>query len=213
MQEYLTLCLVTHLNNQSIQSYKDFLLQAIAGGVTSIQLRLKNQTALDFYECAREMKALIDPFHIPLIINDHVELAKKINAAGVHLGQSDMSPKDARKILGLKKKIGWSIETLEQLHVANELSCIDYVAASAVFQSKTKTDCKTIWGIEGLKNVVTLSKHPVVAIGGIHFHNAKDVIATGVKGIAVVSEIHDAVDPRHAAEKLISIYRGENHAV
>jgi thiamine-phosphate pyrophosphorylase len=207
---YLKLCLVTHLTHQSIESYKNFLLQAVAGGITSIQLRLKNQNVDEF---SREIKALIDPFNIPLIINDHVELAKEIDAFGVHLGQSDMSPDEARKLLGPQKIIGWSIETIEQLHEANELSSINYVAASAVFSSKTKTDCKTIWGIEGLKNIVTLSKHPVVAIGGIHSHNADQVIATGVEGMAVVSDIHDAMDPKRAAEKLLSVYRGKNYAV
>jgi len=202
---YLKLCLVTHRCHQSVESYKNFLTQAVLGGVTSVQLRSKEQESTDFYGFADEVKNILDSFNIPLIINDHVELAKKINAAGVHLGQSDMSPIEARKILGRKKIIGWSIETLEQLFIANELSCIDYVAASAVFPSKTKTDCKTIWGIAGLKNIVRLSKYPVMAIGGINFHNISEVMAAGAAGVAVVSAIHDASDPAEAAEKLIKI--------
>jgi len=197
--QFLKLCLVT----QGMD--KHFLQQAVAGGVTLVQLRLKNKKPDDFYHAACAIKAILDPLHVPLIINDNAVLAKEIDAAGVHLGQSDMPPEEARELLGPGKIIGWSIETLEQLDQANALSCIDYVAASAVFPSQTKTDCKTIWGIDGLKKIVELSHHPVVAIGGIHVHNAADVMATGVAGIAVVSAIHDALDPKEAAEKLSAV--------
>ncbi|HSW70194.1 MAG TPA: thiamine phosphate synthase [Gammaproteobacteria bacterium] len=206
--QYLTLCLVTQIN-QSLESYKNFLMQVLKGGVTSVQLRIKGQKLMDFHDFAREIKILLQAFKVPLIINDDVEFAREIDADGVHLGQSDRLPLDARELLGPKKIIGWSIETMEQLHLANELSCINYVAASAVFPSRTKTDCKTIWGIEGLKNIVEFSRHPVVAIGGINFQNVKEVMRTGVDGVAVVSALHDAEDPKKTTEKFIEEINNE----
>lgn len=209
---FLKLCLVTHFHH-SLASCQLFLDQAVKGGVTSVQLRLKGVNPADHADFARAIKIFLDDRKTPLIINDHVELAKAIDASGVHLGQSDMAPWMAREILGPDKIIGWSIETLADLDRANELTCLDYVAASAVFPSRTKTDCKTIWGVDGLKKMVAKSIHPVVAIGGIESNNAADVIATGVAGIAVVSAIHEASDPMLSAKKLISLYRGKKHVV
>ena len=200
--QYLGLCLVSQPIEHALKSYEKFLTQAIAGGVTSVQLRIKDKNPDELYDVTRQIKTLLDSLDIPLIINDHVLLAKEVDASGVHLGQTDMSPFAARQLLGPEKIIGWSIETLAELQRANQISCIDYVAASAVFQSKTKTDCKTFWGIEGLQQLVQLSKHPLIAIGGIDAENAAAVMATGVEGIAVVSAIHDAENPMLAAKKL-----------
>lgn len=197
MAVYLRLCLVTNSSNTSL------ILQAVQGGVTSVQLRIKNETLEEVRQQAKELKAILSPLNIPLIINDNVDIAREIDADGVHLGQSDISPVEARKLLGPNKIIGWSIETLDELEKANQLSCINYVAASAVFPSKTKLDCKTIWGLDGLKKIVEISKHPVIGIGGINIKNIRDVIKTGASGVAVVSAIHDALDPKTAAANLI----------
>ncbi len=209
--QQLKLCLVTHFDasEQSFTAYTHFLQQAIAGGVTMVQLRIKRQLTSEITQFARQIKAILALRNIPLIINDYVMLAEEVQAEGVHLGQSDMPPLTAREKLGPEKMIGWSIETFEQLLVANELSCIDYVAASAVFKSQTKTDCKTLWGLEGLKQIVKLSRHPVVAIGGINHLNAGQVMACGVSGIAVVSAIHDAADPKLAAQQLRQSLEGK----
>lgn len=200
---YLRLCLVTHITSQSVDAYKNFIFHAVQGGVSSVQLRVKNKTYSEILLLATELKALLKPLNIPLIINDHLEIAKKIDADGLHLGQSDYSPSEARRELGTDKIIGWSVETLEELNAANQLTCINYIAASAVFSSKTKQDCKTIWGLHGLQKIVKISKHPVIAIGGINETNIQKVIACGVQGIAVVSAIHDSSDPKKAAADLI----------
>ncbi len=200
----LRLCLVTNLKNQSFSSYRPFLLKAIQGGITSVQLREKTNNLVEFKKLALQFKSTLRPFNIPLIINDHVEMANEIDAEGIHLGQSDLSPEEARKIVGLKKIIGWSIESMKELEIANQLTCIDYVAASAVFPSKTKTDCKTIWGINGLWQIAQQSRHPVMAIGGITLDNIGAVIDNGACGAAVVSAIHDHDDPRQAAENLMT---------
>lgn len=200
----LKLCLVTNLRNQSFDLYQPFLFKAIRGGITSIQLREKTKNLLEFHQLALQIKKTLYPFKIPLIINDHVEIAKAINADGVHIGQTDISPEEARKMLGPGKIIGWSVETLEEVKVANQITGIDYLAASAIFPSKTKPDCKTIWGIEGLEQVIHLSNYPVIAIGGINIHNISRVMESGAYGAAVIGAIHDHPHPEKAAAELIS---------
>ena len=200
----LKLCLVTNLQKKPFNFYRPFILKAIQGGVTSVQLREKTNNLSELRRIAIDLKSMLDRFKIPLIINDHAELSKEIDAAGIHLGQSDLSPAEARKIVGANKIIGWSVETLEELERANELTCIDYIAASAVFPSKTKPDCKMIWGLNGLQRIIALSKHPVVAIGGINRSNIRKVIESGATGIAVIGAIHDHVRPGKAAADLIT---------
>jgi thiamine-phosphate pyrophosphorylase len=199
----LKLCLVTNIQKQSISAYRSLLLKAIQGGITSVQLREKTPDLVEFKQLALELKTILRPFNIPLIINDHVNIAKEIDAEGVHIGQSDLSPFEARKILGPEKIIGLSIETFEELQIANQLTCIDYVAASAVFPSKTKLDCKTIWGLDGLLQITQSSKYPVIAIGGIDISNIGMIIDHGACGAAVIGAIHNH-DPKKAAEDLIA---------
>lgn len=196
--DYLKLCLITHSQKKS------FILQAIEGGVTCIQLREKSKDLNQIYNIALELKNILTSYKIPLIINDHIEIAKAVDADGVHLGQSDCSPIDARQILGPNKIIGWSIETLKELDIANQLTCIDYIAASAVFESQTKTDCKTIWGLDGLKEIIRTAKHPTIAIGGITQDNVESIIETGAAGVAVISAIHNQKNPKEAAIHLIN---------
>lgn len=203
IEDQLTLCLVTNIQEKPFSLYKEIILQAVAGGVTLIQLREKSKNLTHIRQMALKLKTILNPLKIPLIINDYVEIVKEIDADGVHLGQSDLSPTVARKILGPNKIIGLSIESLEELEIANQLTCIDYIAVSAVFPSKTKPECKTIWGLDGLLKITQKSKHPVIAIGGINQQNIRDVIDNGVSGAAVVSAIHCHRDPQKAANHLI----------
>ena len=198
------LCLVTHRQYHSFDVYQDMILQSIQGGVTSVQLRDKYAQPDQLYDMAVALKTLLSAYHIPLIINDHIEIAKAIRADGVHLGQSDVSPEFARAQLGPDVYIGLSIESYDELLVANQLTCIDYVAASAVFQSTTKTDCATIWGLDGLRRICVQSSHPVIAIGGISLDNIDAVMSSGAAGVAVVSAIHQASCPKLAAAELIA---------
>lgn len=200
---HLKLCLITNLQYQTFDSYQHFIVQAIRGGVTAVQLRVKQKTSSELLDLAIKFKTLLKTLHTPLIINDHVDIAKEIDADGVHLGQSDLSPFAARQILGPEKIIGWSVETLEDLDEANQLTCIDYIAASAVFPSVSKLDCKTIWGIEGLQKITRASKYPVVAIGGINVSNIASVMDSGACGVAVIHAIHDDANPYQAATDLI----------
>lgn len=199
----MKLCLITHPEHRSIERYEQLIRAAISGGVTSVQLRNKTNDMAMLHNTATALLSLLRPLRIPLIINDNVALAKEIDADGVHLGQSDISPVEARKMLGVNKLIGWSIETHEQLEQANQLTCIDYIAASAIFPSKIKHDCKTIWGLTGLETLAQQSRHPVIAIGGIDINNIRDVMAHGAFGVAVISAIHDHDLPEIAASELI----------
>lgn len=205
IDHHLTLCLVTNANDAPLSEYHRLILQAVAGGVTMIQLREKSRSPEQLREMALQLKTLLEPVKVPLIINDHVALAVAVDADGVHLGQSDGSAEEARQQLGSGKIIGISVESFEDLERANQLSCIDYIAASAVFNSTTKTDCKTIWGLEGLREVVLRSRHPVMAIGGINPLNLAAVLDQGAAGVAVINAIHAHRNPAMAAQEMMSI--------
>lgn len=198
----LKLCLLTQRGEQPWPSYREMLHQAIDGGVTSIQLREKTYNETQLYYFASELKHFLTPLSIPLIINDHVDLAIQVQAEGLHLGQSDITPTQARERLKSHQWIGLSIESMAELAVANTLTDIDYVAASAVFPSRSKSNCAMFWGLDGLGQLVTQSHYPVVAIGGIDQQNIAQVIRQGVCGVAVISAIHDAPNPQLAAQQL-----------
>lgn len=201
LMKQLKLCLVTNVEGD-LTSYAEMIQRAALGGITMVQLREKHDDINHVREKAVFLKNILRPFGIPLIINDHVELAAEIDAAGVHIGPQDMPVEVARSILGKNKIIGLSIESLHQLYAANNQPDISYVTASAVFPSVTKIDCKTIWGINNLKKLVTESSHIITAIGGINSTNVLKVFNAGVCGVAVVSAIQNAPDPYQAAKEL-----------
>lgn len=207
----LEFCLVSQPDYGSLDAYFQFLQRAIEGGVRSIQLRDKTQSKELVHQTAQALQNFLRPYKIPLIINDYVDIAKDINAQGVHLGQTDFCPMKARAILGADKIIGWSVESFQDVEKANQLTCLDYIGVSAVFQSQTKPDCKTIWGLSGLKEVLQRCKHPAVAIGGITHNNAREVIAQGAYGVAVVSAIYAYLDSYLSAKLLAQeISKGKN---
>lgn len=190
---------MTDVKDKSWPEYQDFLLEAIQGGVTSVQLRIKDRSMEEIYQWARVCKDLLTPLNIPLIINDYMDIALAVDAQGVHLGQSDYSPIEARKRLGPHKIIGWSVENLDQLAAANQLNCLDYIGVGAVFPTQSKRDCKAALGLKGLQQIVSLSKYPVVAIGGIILDNVGSVWATGVEGVAVIAALHESLNPKQTA--------------
>jgi thiamine-phosphate pyrophosphorylase len=201
--DQLELCLITDMKNKSIDEYLKFIQDAIHGGVSMVQLREKSKSLAELKEIAVELQKILVPAKVPLIINDHVELAHEIDADGVHLGPSDMTVAEARNILGPDKIIGVSIESFEDIERSNKLTGNIYVAASAVFASRTKRDCKKIWGLDGLKEIVDRSVHPVIAIGDINEGNIKSVIKAGATGVAVISAIHDYKPYEASAELLM----------
>ena len=175
--------------------------EAVKGGVTMVQLREKNSTTRDFVERAIKLKSVLSKYDVPLIINDRLDVLLACDADGLHIGQSDMPYQIARKILGKNKIIGLSVESLEEAEETNLLD-VDYIGISPVFSTMTKTDTKIEFGLDGVKKVTSICRHPSVGIGGINFTNAADIVASGADGIAVVSAIMSADNPYMAALEL-----------
>lgn len=182
----------------------DVVLQAIRGGAACIQLREKDVTTRFFVEEARQIKALMAPFRVPLIINDRLDVALAVEADGVHVGQDDMPYEIARELMGPAAIIGISVETWEDVQRAEGLD-VDYLGVSPVFATPTKTDTKELWGLEGLIRIRAFSRHPLVAIGGLNPSNAEAVVMAGADGIAVVSAICASPDPFAASQELTGI--------
>lgn len=180
--------------------------EAVKGGATMVQLREKDCSTREFIELAAKLKETLKPLGIPLLINDRIDVALAVDADGVHIGQSDMPYKTARALLGPDKIIGLSVENMEDIRVANELD-VDYVGISPVYSTHTKTDTAAPFGLEGLREAVKLSIHPTVAIGGMNMKTAKDVMACGTDGIAVVSAIVSADSPCEAARNLLEVMK------
>lgn len=199
----LKLYLVTDRGLAGGRNLEDVVLEAVAGGVTMVQLREKSIGTREFVELAARLRKALEGTGVPLIINDRIDVALASGADGVHIGQSDMPYVEARRLLGPDKIIGLSIETPEELEEANALD-VDYVAASPVFATPTKTDTARPWGLDALKDFCLRSKHPVVAIGGMNAATAKSVFEAGADGIAVVSAIIAAEDPREAARTILA---------
>lgn len=200
----LLLYLVTDRPLSLGRPIEEIVMEAVAGGVTMVQLREKEAPTGEFVTLAKSLKALLAPLGVPLIINDRVDVALAADADGVHIGQSDMSYEDARQLLGGDKIIGLSVENFDDLAVANTLD-VDYVGISPVYGTPTKSDTAEPFGLEGLRKAVAMSVHPTVAIGGMNASTIGEVMAAGTDGVAVVSAICSAPSPRKAAQELLKV--------
>lgn len=178
--------------------------EAIQGGVDIIQLREKDKNYKEFVKTALKVKGITDKYNIPLMINDHLKVTLEVDATGIHVGQNDIEPSILNNILKKKQIIGYSVEDISELN-SSEIKYVDYIAASPVFDSMTKTDTHQAWGIDGIKKMRALTALPIVAIGGINAGNAKAILEAGADCIAVVSAITHAKDPKQAAHTLKSI--------
>lgn len=174
--------------------------KALKGGATFIQLREKELNEETFYQEAVELKKLCHQYKVPFVINDNVEIAKKMDADGVHVGQSDMAACDVRKILGEDKILGVSAQTVEQALLAEQMGA-DYLGVGAVFPTGTKTDAVEV-DAETLKAICAAVKIPVIAIGGIKADNLSELSGSGICGIAVVSAIFAAEDITETTKEL-----------
>lgn len=177
--------------------------QAIQGGVTVVQVREKNLSSLEFYQVALAIKGVTEKYGVPLIVNDRADIALAVDAAGLHIGQEDLPVVVARKLLGPNKIIGVSAATMEEALLAQDQGA-DYLGIGAVFPTNTKDDADSV-SLADLAAIKNKVKIPIVAIGGIHGNNIQAVMNTGVDGVAVVSAIIAAADPKAAARKLLDI--------
>ncbi len=185
---------------------EEIVLAGVDGGVTVVQLREKDCSTREFIALASKLKKLLTPRGVPLLINDRVDVALASGADGVHIGQSDMAYRDARALLGADELIGLSVETPSQAAEAENWDC-DYLGVGPIFPTATKSDAAPAWGLDQLTELRRTSRHKLVAIGGIGASNAALVASAGADGLAVVSAICSAPDPRAAAARLRSIIR------
>lgn len=174
--------------------------EAIKGGATFIQLREKKLDEESFLGEAIELQKLCRKYNIPFVINDNVDIAKKINADGVHVGQRDMEAGNVRAILGNDKILGVSAQTVEQALIAEKQGA-DYVGVGAVFPTGSKADAEDV-SYETLKEICEAVNIPVVAIGGISADNVLTLKDSGISGIAVISAIFAAEDIESATTSL-----------
>lgn len=181
---------------------------ALENGVTLLQLREKFLDGDTLLNLAMRVKSICDKYNVPLIINDHPEIAKKVDAAGVHVGQSDTDALRAREILGYDKIIGVSAKTLEEAKKAEENGA-DYLGVGAIFDTNSKDNAQTI-SMETLDEIIDNVGIPVVAIGGLHYENIMKLSSSKVSGISVISEIFSA-DLDSIAEKTIIIKKRIEH--
>jgi thiamine-phosphate pyrophosphorylase len=196
------LCLIADAEAARGRKIPSIIGQAVRGGVNLVQLRAKNLETREFLALALEVSKVLEPKKTPFIINDRVDIAQACGASGVHLGQKDLPLPTARKILGKKKKIGITVNTLREAREA-EAGGADYLGVGPVFSTLTKKKLRPLLGLPGLKAIREKAKIPILAVGGITASNARQVMECGVDGIAVVSAIMAARDIRRATKELI----------
>ena len=185
------------------------LARLVAGQATLVQLRDKHGSTRVMIEEARALREVLEPKGVPLLINDRVDVALAAEADGVHIGQDDMHPAEARALLGRTAIIGLSINTVA-LAQAAPLELLDYVAIGGVFATSSKDTTKPPIGIAGLREIVRTVRarragYPICAIAGIDRSNAGEVIAAGADGVAVISALSLAPEPAAAARDLRAV--------
>ena len=203
----LSLYLVTE--RTCVKDEKNFLYkakQAIKGGVTCLQLRDRTEDLQASIKTARRLKKLIVDSGVPLIINDRVDVALAVGADGVHLGQKDFPVTEARKLLGKESIIGLTVETLDDVHAAENLD-VDYLGVQLFPSRNTKPDSPLIWGLDGLKKIKEISKHRIVAIGGIDLENLETVssvidLGRNQDGVAMVGKLWRSKNPYVEAKRI-----------
>lgn len=195
-----TLYLVTDSSGREEKEFLKTVEEALLGGVTLLQLREKDKSAREYMALARKVKEISDRFGVPLLIDDRVDVAAAVDAAGVHVGQSDIPVAAARRILGPDKIVGATAKTVEQAVEAWEQGA-DYLGVGAIYPTTTKV--KTVLtSVETLKEICCAVPIPVNAIGGLNAGNMGVLQGTGAAGICVVSAIMKAEDPRETARVL-----------
>ena len=198
------LYLVTDRSMCGNKPLEEVVIQAVKGGAAYVQLREKENSTRYFVEEAIKLKKILEPYKVPLIINDRVDVALACGAEGVHIGQEDMPLEIVRKLMGRKAIIGLSVETWEDVVESQKLD-VSYIGVSPVFSTPTKTNTKGAWGIEGVARIKAFSRHSLVAIGGLNESNIRAVIEAGAGCVAVVSAICASYNPEDAAVKSVKL--------
>lgn len=191
------------------RALEDAVKEAILGGCTLIQLREKHADGLEFYNVGRSLKALTDQYQIPLIVNDRLDIALALDAAGLHIGQSDIPASVARRLLGPEKCLGVSASSLEEA-IQAEADGADYLGVGALFPTTTKDKAGTL-PLETLIAIRKAVKIPIVGIGGIHTGNISDLQGSGIDGIDVISAILGTKDIEASSRELRDLVQKHLH--
>ncbi len=199
-----TLYLVTDRQLMSCDSLTEAVEQAILGGCTMIQLREKELSSLEFYNQAVAVKQVTDKYHIPLIINDRIDIAMAVQATGVHIGQHDLPAAAVRKVIGENMLLGVSASSIAEAIQAQQDGA-DYLGVGAMFPTGTKTDADSV-SMEELQKIRAAVSLPIVVIGGINKGNAGRFKPMGIDGLAVVSAIIAQSDIKAAAAELKDLF-------
>jgi thiamine-phosphate pyrophosphorylase len=178
------------------------LRAALSGGAGMVELRDRTQPATVINRVARTFRRLADTYSAPFIVNDDPALAEELDADGVHVGQDDVSPAEARESLGPEAIIGLSTHSVEQIQAAHEQP-VDYISVGPVWETPTKAG-RPATGLELISQAARICSLPWFAIGGIDAGNVGEVVAAGARRIVVVRAIRDADDPRAAAQRLVA---------
>ena len=202
-----TLYLVTDRQLMSCDSLTEAVEQAILGGCTMIQLREKELPSLEFYNQAVAVKQVTERYHIPLIINDRIDIAMAVQAAGVHIGQHDLPAATVRKVIGENMLLGVSASSIAEAIQAQQDGA-DYLGVGAMFPTGTKTDADSV-SMEELQKIRAAVSLPIVVIGGINKGNAWRFKPMGIDGLAVVSAIIAQSDIKAAAAELKDLFCGK----
>ncbi len=202
-----TLYLVTDRQLMSCDSLTEAVEQAILGGCTMIQLREKELSSLEFYNQAVAVKQVTDKYHIPLIINDRIDIAMAVQATGVHIGQHDLPAAAVRKVIGENMLLGVSASSIAEAIQAQQDGA-DYLGVGAMFPTGTKTDADSV-SMEELQIIRAAVSLPIVVIGGINKGNAGRFKPMGIDGLAVVSAIIAQSDIKAVAAELKDLFCGK----
>lgn len=207
MKPDYSLYLVTDRMLMSTKTLGEAVEQAVIGGCTMVQLREKEISSLDFYVLASEMKKITDRYGIPLIINDRIDIAMAVGAAGVHIGQKDIPADIARKVIGKDMLLGVSaVSAAEAVNAAK--AGADYLGVGAMFPTRTKPDAGFV-SMEELGRIRKAVDIPIVVIGGISKENAMLFQPMGIDGLAVVSAVIAQPDIKKSAADLKSLFFGK----
>ena len=184
-----------------VDSLSQVVAAAIRGGATAVQLRAKTATTLELLDLARNLNALCRKRGVPFIVNDRVDVALAAEADGVHvghIGEEDLSPHDARRLLGLESIVGVSVGTPQEAHMATSQGA-SYVSAGPMFATSTKSNAGPAAGEVLLRSVRAATRLPLVVIGGITPQRSAALFAAGADGVCVGAAIVRAPDPEAAA--------------
>jgi thiamine-phosphate pyrophosphorylase len=185
----------------------DFARDLCTAGVGLVQYRDKNSLPQDILRAASILREAMSGSDCRLILNDRADLAVLANFDGVHVGQGDLSPEDARRVVGPNRIVGLSTHTNEQARIADESSA-DYIAIGPVFATGTKPDASAVVGLDGVRHARALTRKPLVAIGGITRANTRSVIEAGADSVAVISSLFDAHEsPQQVARDFLARLR------